>query len=154
MKKVCKQCKIEKSLLEFHKHKQCKYGVKNTCKPCTNLINKEYVSRPEVKIHRANKQKEYRNSNPERHRKYVNNWRKKNLHVDAEYQARRRQRKKKALLYSNQKKDILTFYKNCPPGHHVDHIIPLKGKNVSGLHCLENLQYLSIIENLKKYNKF
>jgi len=36
----------------------------------------------------------------------------------------------------------------------VDHIIPLLGKNISGFHCLKNLQYLTTRENLKKLNKF
>jgi 5-methylcytosine-specific restriction endonuclease McrA len=48
---------------------------------------------------------------------------------------------------------IVTFYANCPPGMEVDHIIPLQGKNVSGLHILENLQYLTPEANRKKSNK-
>lgn len=49
---------------------------------------------------------------------------------------------------------IKEFYMNCPEGKEVDHIIPLQGKNVSGFHVLENLQYLTPQENRKKHNKF
>jgi hypothetical protein len=49
---------------------------------------------------------------------------------------------------------IRQFYMNKPQGYEVDHIIPLSGKTVSGLHVLENLQYLTIAENRSKNNKF
>lgn len=49
---------------------------------------------------------------------------------------------------------IKEVYKNCPVGHEIDHIIPLRGNNVSGLHVFENLQYLTQTENRKKANKY
>jgi len=49
---------------------------------------------------------------------------------------------------------IKEIYKNCPEGYHVDHIIPLQGEIISGLHIETNLQYLTETENLRKGNKW
>jgi hypothetical protein len=61
-------------------------------------------------------------------------------------------RKEQAIPIWADETAIISFYKNCPEGHHVDHIIPLNGKYVCGLHVINNLQYLPAAENLGKSN--
>lgn len=52
--------------------------------------------------------------------------------------------------------EIQSIYDFCKifPNFEVDHIVPLSGKIVSGLHVPCNLQALLVSENRSKYNKF
>lgn len=69
------------------------------------------------------------------------------------YSSRRRARRSNSLPPWADISSIEAFYSACPDGHHIDHIIPLVGDNVCGLHVLENLQYLPAQENLSKNNR-
>ena len=50
--------------------------------------------------------------------------------------------------------DGLYLFTGCFPWFEVDHIVPLNGKTVSGLHVLGNLQVLTSAQNRAKGNKF
>jgi hypothetical protein len=89
---------------------------------------------------------------------------KKRLPLIAAYEAKRRSTKLQRTpkwLTNNDIKVIKGFYsiaamltrENKEPWH-VDHIIPLQGELVSGLHVLNNLQLMRGIDNISKNNKY
>jgi hypothetical protein len=90
----------------------------------------------------------------ERHKKYQKIWRKENWHSYRAYLASRKKRVKKATPRWADLKAIKLFYVNCPKGFHVDHIVPITGRKVSGLHVMNNLQYLPAKDNMSKGNSF
>lgn len=81
-------------------------------------------------------------------------WRKKNRNKCNAYGANYEARKLKACPIWADLKAIAQIYISCPKGYHVDHIVPLRGKLVSGLHIPENLQVIPAEENLRKNNAY
>jgi hypothetical protein len=80
-------------------------------------------------------------------------WKKDNREKNNAFNACRKKRVKQATPSWVNMEEIYKIYLNRPEGYHVDHIIPINGKDVSGLHVPWNLQYLPKAENLSKSNK-
>jgi len=117
------------------------------------LANPEKVSKS-----KAN----WREENRERHNAINRKWDLNNKPVKAALEGKRRamqlQRTPKwdpdahLIVAKYQLAAMLTQASGIP--HHVDHIIPLQGKNVSGLHTFSNLRVIPGEENVKKSNKY
>jgi len=82
-------------------------------------------------------------------------YRKKNLSYHASKEAMYRTQKRISSLQHFYREEILKIYEEARhSGLSVDHIVPLRGKLVCGLHVPWNLQIMPLIENIKKGNKY
>lgn len=125
------------------------------------IVRKSYQNNREAKLEYSAK---YRAENKDKYKVWVKEWVERNRDLDRAKNARRRSAKINALpnwLNEDQKKQIDSVYahaKECEmltgDKYHVDHIIPLQGKNVCGLHVPWNLQVLPADINQSKSNKF
>lgn len=102
--------------------------------------------------------REWQINNPEKVRAHVRKWQAENKekhHANSKNSWIRRYAliggQTLSKIYS---KEINSIYLNCPKGFEVDHIVPLRGKDVNGLHVPWNLQYLPALENRVKGNSY
>lgn len=161
--KFCFRCKTKKDLERFSKDKSRKDGKYPTCMDCVMYYQnssayKEIHIKAKANYRKTTgykiSRKKYRKS--EKGKLSESRYRKNNRGTVNFYTAKRRAAKLKAtpkwLTYEHleQIKDI---YKNCPNGYEVDHIEPLQGESLCGLHVPWNLQYLLKSENRSKGNK-
>lgn len=97
--------------------------------------------------------KRWKAANPEKVRETLRAYAAANPHKIRAKGARRRAGLNKATPSWVDHEILALIYSECPPGWHVDHVYPLKGRDSCGLHVPWNLQYLPASENCKKSNK-
>lgn len=124
------------------------------------IVNKSYQANRGAKLDYS---KGYREQNQELCARRIKNWEERNPDRVRAKNSRRRAAKLKAQpkwLNEEQKEQIVSFYylaKDCEvmtgEKYHVDHIVPLQGKEVCGLHVPWNLQVLPSDLNQIKSNK-
>ena len=135
---------------------------------CEKAINysRQYYAENKQDILSKAKEKGYtwHKQNRDLHNAKNRQWTKDNPEKNREKAARRRARKLSATpswLSAEQRAKIKRLYKLATlmeeitgVKYHVDHIIPLQGQNVCGLHTPENLQVLRADLNLSKSNLY
>ena len=170
---ICTKCEEEKSVVDFYVNPKTGRH-RSRCKSCMDAYSKEYLARNKsaVTVQRKQATRKYNHSekgkaraeryNREYHEKRkdelntkVATWRSMNKGAVNHYKAKRRALHRNATPGWANLEEIKAIYTRArKTGMVVDHVIPLRGKNVSGLHVESNLQILTREENARKYNKF
>lgn len=166
--KTCTKCKVEKDLSCFRKNKCNKDGLQFQCKECHSLacaVAYKKIGKDKL-ANRAAKTKEWRTENSEKVKKSSSEYKKRNRTKLTALENKRRASKinqTPSWLTKQDLEDIeyvyrlASFFQELSGGfvkYNVDHIVPLQGKNVRGLHVPWNLTVLKATENQSKGNRF
>lgn len=174
--KFCGKCKETKSLQDFCKNKTKKDGLADWCKSCNKTYHKVYNKTYNV----TEDQKQYRRDyNKTKKAKAAQKLRRKTTTYRDNQKRYRQSINGRAVKKAEWARRHATKLQRTPSWltqfdldymksiylqatelekidgikRHVDHLIPLQGDEVSGLHVPYNLQILTEEENLKKSNK-
>lgn len=174
MRKRCIACKKRRALSQYYARDNTKDGLSGTCKLCYRARRRErYRERREEEIkysaeyakknleaHAANSRRSYR-----KHRKKrlaaMKAFKSRLVQSDRGYSAARNAMSMAAL--SNRVpgwakfRDFLPVYNESArkgANHVVDHIVPLRGRMVCGLHVAYNLRVITRLRNARKANSF
>ena len=173
--KLCTKCGIKQELHMFHKGNNPD-GHRTWCKTCMSVYKKEYRIKNSERL--SAQQKEYDQKKYPLRKKYYQDryvalkdkiaeqsrlWRINNPHLNAKKANKRRAAKLQRTpvwlsdddcwMIEQAYELAATRTKLFGFSWHVDHVIPLQGKTVSGLHVPTNLQVIPGKENLMKHNK-
>ena len=141
--KVCKSCSEDKPLSDYFVDKAGREGRRARCKVCESPANKaRFMSYP-------------KRDRTDYDRIYRRRWRAANRGRDRANGAAYRARKLQATPTWADMDAIKDVYLEAAYMQlQVDHIIPLQGEKVCGLHVWDNLQLLTAKENQSKNNSF
>ena len=162
--KQCSKCKDTKEFSEFSKSKARKDGHSYVCKPCTRgyyLAKKDYYDNYNSQWREDNQDKvkarwqDYYKDNSEVVKARAKKWAEANPDKMKAFAKKFRKNNPDKLSEIQQyywlAKDLQSV---TGEPYHVDHIVPLQGENVCGLHVPWNLQVLPADINMSKGNSF
>lgn len=173
MNKVCNICNVSYTLNNFYKRytKKGTLYYRASCKRCTKAQLYKYrdANKELIKQIAKNTYQKYKDKRLKKNKEYYKKNRDKLIKQALEYQKahkyktnaknRRYKLNKLSRTFNTCQNAINKIYRLCgllnkfsSKRYHVDHIVPLHGTMVSGLHVPWNLQIITAEENYRKSN--
>jgi 5-methylcytosine-specific restriction endonuclease McrA len=159
--KQCTKCGEHKPLAMFFKDAGSSSGFACHCKDCMRAYRKAYYQKNQSK-ERQSAQVRY-HSDKAYHSQKHQAWRRANPGKDLAKAAARRAAvagRSPSWLTDDERRETEFIYALARAwslatkvAHHVDHIVPLRGKDACGLHVPWNLRIIPATENLRKGNR-
>lgn len=160
--KTCTRCSTNKPFEAFHKDKTRADGFRSCCKACVSSYMANYYAKDPARV--ITKAQVWVEKNRERHNAKCAKWAKDNPAKVNARTARRYASKTQATpvwLDADQLWMIAEAYALAKlrtqilgVPHEVDHIVPLRGRKIMGLHVPWNLQVIPKGENRRKSNNY
>ena len=160
--KTCTKCGVDKTFDFFHKDKTRRDGLRSCCKACVSAYMTQNHVKNKDKI--VAKVTAWVAANRDKHKAKCSRWAKNNPATVNARTARRYAAKTKATpawLTQDDRWLIAEAYDLAKIREklfgfpwEVDHIVPLRGKRVSGLHVPWNLCVVPCSDNRRKSNTF
>jgi hypothetical protein len=160
--KTCNKCKHTKAVTDFRPHKETKDKLTTYCKPCLQAQSKAWAEKN--KNYLNDWYATYRKDNQHQIKLNQKKWREVNKgkkNSDTALRVASKMQRTPKWLSKEQKKAIKEVYVMAkeletvfPWSQCVDHIVPLRGEKVCGLHVPWNLQILSAKDNMEKGNRY
>lgn len=153
MLKLCKRCGVETE----------RRFCDGKCKTCRNRLNRKWKETNPEKYDESNREstRRWQAENPGKAKELWRRWKKDNAGVVNAINTKRYAAVMQRLPRWADLSKIAVLYKKAKEmeritgeAWHVDHVIPLQGVRVSGLHVHTNLQVLPARENIRKLNSF
>lgn len=146
--KTCTKCGETKPYTEFHRGNPWSDGYRTNCKECRKEESRKRYLKHGEKIRQQSRESNWKKRFPYKH---AANERKRvaaKLNATPEWLTGEHLKEIENLYWLARDLKLVSGEE-----YHVDHILPLRGENVCGLHVPWNLQILSAKENLQKSNK-
>jgi hypothetical protein len=155
--KTCTRCKEQKPLEHFGADRHASDGLNFRCRPCAAAIGRESRAKNRARSNEASRR--WAAKNPDRWKEIIRDWHRRNPgYATAKVMEREAQKLRATPSWMDPERveAVYALARKCRDEGmkvEVDHLVPLRGRTVCGLHTHDNLAVVERRDNMSKGNR-